>query len=297
VDKPRDMTSVDVLRRLKRKTGPVRMGHTGTLDPLATGVLPVCLGEATKLLNFMELEPKRYRGTLRFGLVTDTWDITGNVIEQRSFATESAQILSQAFARQVGERLLPPPIYSAIKYKGKPLYTYARQGKQVTAVPRKTVVREFTLLENRGTDLEFELLCNRGTYVRSVVYALGEDLGCGACLVSLRRIRCGRFSIDHALSLDRMEEMLEAGRGADALLSPEQVLGHLASYTVEGENEKRIKHGNVLRDNGMERMDLRDDRIGEKILVLARGQAIAIGEIRKDEIGYLLQPVRVLNRG
>jgi tRNA pseudouridine55 synthase len=273
------------------------MGHTGTLDPLATGVLPVCLGEATKLLNFMELEPKTYRGTLRFGLITDTWDITGKVIEQRSFAAESTQSLSGAFARQVGEQLLPPPVYSAVKYKGKPLYAYARQGKHVTTVPRKTVVHKFTLLENRGADLEFELLCNSGTYVRSVVYALGQDLGCGACLLSLRRIRCGRYSIDHALSLDRMEEMLEAGRGSEVLLSPEQVLGHMSSCSVEGEDEKRIKHGNALRESAMKQMDLRDERVGDKILLLARGQGIAIGEIRKDDLGYYLQPIRVLDRG
>ncbi len=297
VDKPRNLTSVDVLRRLKKKTGPVRMGHTGTLDPMATGVLPVCLGEATKLLNYMELEPKTYRGSLRFGLETDTWDITGAVLEQRPVPPTTARFLSGLLTRQVGERFLLPPIYSAIKYKGKPLYAYARKGQKVVTAPRKTFIRSFLMLECRGTDLDFELVCSRGTYVRAVVHELGKELGCGACLVSLRRLRCGRFRIDHARNLAQMEALLEKGRGAEALLPPEQVLGHVPACSVDGENAVRIRQGNPIRGSAVNGMEFRAKRTGEKIRMMANGRLIAVAEVREDDEGFYLQPIRVLNRG
>jgi tRNA pseudouridine55 synthase len=255
------------------------------------------LGEATKLLNFMELDPKTYQGTLRFGLETDTWDITGAVLAKKPVSPMSTRFLSRTLARQVGERFLFPPVYSAIKHRGKPLYAYARQGKPVETVPRRTFIHSFFLLENRGTDLDFELVCSRGTYVRSLVQSLGKELGYGACLVSLRRLRCGRFRIAHARKLTQMEELLEKGRGADALLPPEQVIGHVPACNVEGENAIRVRHGNTLRGSAVNGLDFRGDCEGKKVRIMAHGRLIAVAEIRRDDGGFYLQPVRVLNHG
>jgi len=295
VDKPSNLTSADVLRRLKKKMGSVRLGHAGTLDPMATGVLPVCLGEATKLLNYMTLEPKTYRGRLRFGLETDTWDITGTVLAERPAPAFSSSFLCRVMARQVGEHDLLPPMYSAIKHKGKPLYAYARRGQTVATSPRRTCVHAFWLRAREGRDLEFELICGRGTYVRSVVHALGRDLGCGACLVSLRRLRCGLFRIEHARDLAQMEALLANGRGAEALLSPEKVLRHVPACVVEGEAVERIRHGNPLRPAVMNGMPSASLRQGQKVRMMAGGRIIALAELRRAQDGFYWQPVRVLN--
>ena len=245
----------------------------------------------------MELEPKKYRGTLRLGVETDTWDITGSVMSRGSYTPMTTTALSRLFDEQQGERLLAPPVYSAIKHKGKPLYSYARKGEHVETAPRRTVIHTFRLLENLGTDLTFEMVCSRGTYVRSVVHDLGQKLGCGACLLTLRRLRCGRFTIERSVSLDAMEEILEAGRARDVLIPPEEVLGQLDTCHVEGDNAKRVGHGNPLREQAVEGMNFGLERIGEKILIMTEGRLIAIAEIRQDDAGFFLQPVRVLNRG
>ena len=298
VDKPEHLSSADVLRRLKGKMETVpRMGHAGTLDPMATGVLPVCVGEATKLLNFMELEPKTYRGSLRLGLQTDTWDITGNVLERRPVGPVDTRRLAQTFTAQQGERLLRPPVYSAIKHKGKPLYAYARQGIPVETVPRRTTIHAFTLLSQRGTDLEFQVVCSRGTYVRALVNALGEEMGCGACLLSLRRLGCGRFRIHQAWSLAQMEAMLGGGRGAEVLLPPEELLRHLPAYPVEGEEAVRIRNGSFVRGPFEGGFPVCRRHTGQKVRILEDGLLIAVGEIRQEAPdAWVLKPVRVLNR-
>ena len=297
VDKPEHLTSADVLRRLKRKTGPVRMGHAGTLDPMATGVLLVCLGEATKLLNFMELEPKTYRGTLRFGVRTDTWDITGNVVDRRPVRRMATRHLARMLAAQEGERFLHPPVYSAIKHKGKPLYAYARQGKAVETAPRRTVIHAFLLLSNQGTDVVFELVCSRGTYVRAVVHALGEQMGCGACLLSLRRVGVGRFRIHEARSLQRLEALLADGRGSEVLWTPEALLRHLPACSVEGERAVRVRNGSLLRGEALVDGDVRAQRVGQQVRILENGLLIAVAEVRRDgQEAVFLKPLRVLNR-
>ena len=296
VDKPEGLTSFDVLRALKKMVGRVRMGHTGTLDPLATGVLPVCLGEATKLLNYLKLEPKRYRGRLQLGLETDSWDITGLPVSRKPVPEVSEEYLRAVFAAQEGRKRLRPPVYSAIKFKGKPLYAYAREGNPIQPEYREVVLESFHLVSREEAFLDFDLVCSRGTYVRSVVHALGEKLGCGACLCSLRRLRCGCFGIEQAHTLEQMKQRNETGKISELLIPPERMLDHLPFWSANREEEQRVMNGNPIRGPSLDGMDLNAEKIGAKVCVMARERLLAVGEIREDSNGFFLQPVRVMNR-
>ncbi len=294
VDKPGGLTSLDVVRRLKRCVrGPVRMGHTGTLDPMATGVLPVCVGEATRLIPYMVLEPKTYRGTMRLGVETDTWDVTGRVVAEKKVPELSEEEILAAFTAEEGLRLLEAPMFSAIKYKGRPLYRYARRGESVEVPPRECRIESLRLTERRGETLGFEITCSRGTYVRSVVQSVGRRFGCGAALASLRRLRCGRFRIEEAYPLEGLEREIEEGKGRDALLSPVEILGHLEALEVDEEDRSRLRHGNPLRVR-----DLRRGAAGaegeRRIRLMVGGEVAAVAEVREDDRGPYLQPVRVL---
>ncbi len=296
VDKPAGITSLDAVRRLKKLVSSARMGHTGTLDPLATGVLAVCVGEATKLVPYMRLEPKKYRGELQLGLVTDSWDITGKVVESNDVPFLSGERLEQAFGELEGLQYLEPPVFSAIKYKGRPLYTYARKGVVVDTPPRETFIEAFRLLRREGDLLTFELTCNRGTYVRAVVHAMGKWLGCGACLRSLRRLQCGRFRIEDALPLEELEVFIETRRQAEVLLPPADVLDHLDAYELQGQSEKKVRHGGPLRDADVEYGETLRGRIGERFRIMIEGELAAVAEARSDSLGVFLQPIRVLRR-
>lgn len=296
VDKPAGITSLDVVRRLKKRMLHVRMGHTGTLDPLATGVLAVCVGEATKLVTYMRLEPKKYRGSLQLGLITDSWDITGKVVETNAVPPLSKEDMLVAFEEREGLQYLEPPVFSAIKHKGRPLYTYARKGQFVEMPPRKAFIEAFRLLGRDGDVLEFEMICGRGTYVRSVVHVLGKRLGCGACLRSLRRLQCGRFRIEDAHTLDHLEELIGRKKPFEVLLPPSKVLEHLDAYEVKGKSEKKVRDGSPLRHADLREGEPLQGCIGEKFRIMIQGELVAVAEARRDPTGVFLQPIRVLRR-
>jgi tRNA pseudouridine55 synthase len=296
VDKPAGITSLDAVRRLRALLAPLRIGHTGTLDPLATGLLVVCLGEATKLVPYMRLEPKKYEGSFRLGWVTDTWDCTGKVVERNDVPSLTGERLSRAFAELEGLQYLDPPVFSAIKHKGRPLYAYARKGLAVETAPRKTFIEAFRMLARNEDVVEFELTCSRGTYVRSVVHGMGKRLGCGACLCSLRRLRCGRFRIEEALSLEGLEAIIERKGQEQVLLPPARVLDHLDAYEVVGQSEKKVLHGSPLRDADLHSPEALRGRVGEMFRLLIQGELAAIAEARSDALGIFLQPIRVLLR-
>ncbi len=244
IDKPRGLTSAQVVARVKSELGAKRAGHTGTLDPLATGVLPVCLGSATRLAEYLLADDKGYEGVLRLGVETDTLDSEGQVTRRREAEAREVtpSALSAAMAAFVGACDQVPPMYSAIKRGGRPLYELARAGQIVERAPRRVRIDRFELLQLDPPRARFAVDCSKGTYVRSLVADLGERLGCGAHLQELRRTRSGVFTAEQSVQLsDIKEETLEA-----ALVLPADAVAHLPGYAVAEELIPAISCGQRL---------------------------------------------------
>ncbi len=201
IDKPAGKTSHDIVSQVKKILGAKKAGHTGTLDPMATGVLPVCLNEATKLAGFLADEGKEYLATMLLGVKTDTMDTEGKIIS-RSDQKVSADEIRAAMTRMVGKIQQVPPAYSAVKYCGEPLYKWARKGIVVESAPREVEIQHIAIEDISFPRVIFRVACSKGTYIRALCADVGEMLGCGACLCELRRLRSGLFSEDMAVSLD-----------------------------------------------------------------------------------------------
>ena len=257
IDKPTGWTSMDVCAKLRGIFREKRIGHAGTLDPMATGVLPVFVGRATKAVQFAENGRKEYRAVLKLGTVTDTQDTTGAVLEAHP-VTVGADEVRAALEHFTGELLQLPPMYSALKVNGQKLYDLARQGKTVERKPRAITVYELELLEQSAPD-EFALrvVCSKGTYIRTLCQDLGQALGCGGCMAALRRTEASNFRIDEAVTLE------DVAREGEALLRPtDSLFRQYPAYTIpSAEQERKCLCGNPLRaklPNGLYRVYGRD---------------------------------------
>jgi len=243
LDKPKDMTSTEAVERIKKLLRVRKAGHGGTLDPFATGVLPICLGRATKIAQFILEGDKVYQGTFELGLITETYDLTGEVVERRPVPELSAEEIEEVMQGFVGEIEQVPPPYSAAKYRGQPLYRWARRGVKVEKEPKRVEVLEFRVLSVELPRVHFEVYCSKGTYVRSLVHEVGLRLGCGATLIGLRRLRKGPFTLEQALTLEEVERLHREGRLAERILSVEEALSFIPAITVSREMARRIRHG------------------------------------------------------
>ena len=247
IDKPEGMTSHDVVRVVRRRLGVRKVGHLGTLDPMATGVLPLALGKATRLVEFLKSGRKVYEGTIRLGFSTDTYDREGeptsDVIETR---VTQEQLIQQA-ASMSGDQLQMPPPFSAKKHQGVPAYRLARQGKPVplVACPVRIDALTFTLSVSTSNQVEFTICCSAGTYVRSVAHDLGTNLGCGAHLVRLRRTESGEFSLRESISLAELHQLSIEDLSA-RLIPLNQALSEYPALRVEAETEAAIAQGKVF---------------------------------------------------
>lgn len=223
LDKPGGLSSNDALQKVKRLYRANRAGHTGALDPLATGMLPICLGEATKFSRYLLDTDKRYRVIARLGQRTDTSDADGQVVEERPL-NFSATELAQALESFRGETQQVPSMYSALKYQGRPLYEYARQGIEVPREPRPIVVYELLFIRHEGDELELEIHCSKGTYIRTIIDDLGEKLGCGAHVTFLRRLAVGRYPSERMVTLEQLNALVAQAEAEEtdsaALLDP-----------------------------------------------------------------------------
>lgn len=243
IDKQPDWTSNDVVAKLKGMLHQRRVGHSGTLDPMATGLLVVFVGRATRAVEFAEGHDKRYLASLRLGLVTDTQDISGTVLERRAVSVTRGE-LEAALEAFKGEQGQLPPMYSAIKHKGRPLYEIARKGGEVERKPRKINVYDMRLLgEDRG-DYLLDIRCSKGTYVRTLCHDLGHALGCGGCMSSLRRLEAGGFSVDKAHKLSEVQEYADQGRAEELLLPVDSLFTELNSCVAEAWQERKLRCGN-----------------------------------------------------
>ncbi len=241
IDKPAGLTSHDVVSKVKRILGARKAGHTGTLDPMATGVLPVCLNEATKLAQFLSMENKTYRATMLLGVRTNTQDIEGE-ITQKSDVVISEKDVRRALAVMVGKIRQVPPAYSALKHKGKPLYKYARQGEFPEIAPRNVEIFKIDVKDVLFPSVMFEISCSKGTYIRTLCADIGEMLGCGACLSGLRRLQSGFLTEGMAVSLDDNTGDLK-DRFLSGMLSLSRCLPSMAAIDVNEISVGKLKAG------------------------------------------------------
>ena len=240
VDKPQGWTSQDVTARLRRVFGTRRIGHGGTLDPMATGVLPVFVGRATRAVEFFEHAEKTYETVLRLGITTDTEDRTGTVLSERDVSFTEGQ-LQEALEAFRGEIWQVPPMYSALKVNGQKLCDLARKGKTVERQPRPVTIHELTLVERGENTLRLRVRCSKGTYIRTLCKDIGETLGCGGCMDSLLRISAGEYTISEAVPLQTLldtEEPEAYLRGVDTMFR------NYPAATLTANQETRCRNGN-----------------------------------------------------
>ena len=246
IDKPQVWTSNDVVSRLRRVFNTRRIGHGGTLDPMATGVLPVFVGRATRGVEFFEHAEKVYEATLRFGLTTDTEDITGKTITECEVHLTEEDLLA-VLTKFRGDILQVPPMYSAIKVNGQKLYDLARKGREVERQARPITIHELELLEFAGSEARLRVRCSKGTYIRTLCKDIGEALGCGGCMAALRRVEAGEYTLEGSIPLRQLLDISEAGGDVEHLLRPVDTM--FASHRKLSLNEKQarlVKNGNAF---------------------------------------------------
>ena len=242
VDKPQDWTSQDVTARLRRVFQTRRIGHGGTLDPMATGVLPVFVGRATRAVEFFEHAGKTYETVLRLGITTDTEDITGQVLSRQEVRVTRDQA-EEALEAFWGEILQVPPMYSALKVNGQKLCDLARKGKEVERKPRPVTIHQLELLDFTGQTMALRVRCSKGTYIRTLCKDIGQALGCGGCMAQLRRTQAGAYTIDQAVPL---ETLLQAERPEQYLRGVDTLFAHLPAVTLTAKQELRCRNGNAF---------------------------------------------------
>jgi len=288
VDKPSGMTSHDVVDRLRRATGMRRIGHTGTLDPAATGLLVLCLGTATRLSEFLTGLDKTYEGVILLGTTTDSYDIDGTVLEERQVPPLTQAEIQRVCDDFTGTIMQVPPMLSAVKVGGERLYKLARKGQTVEREPRPITVREFLVLNYTAPNVAFRLCCTRGTYARSLCHDVGERLGCGACLAALRRTAVGKYTVTDALGVDEFttREMV-----ASRLLALDRALD-LPEVRVLRASRRVVETGGVIEMPDMLRACPVDH--GWVQVKSEEGELLALGQVESTAGIRRVLPKRVL---
>lgn len=287
IDKPAGPTSFEVVRQIRRALKVRKAGHLGTLDPFATGLLPLALGAATRLVPFLEDLDKTYLATVELGKETDTQDSTGKVMAEKMVAVSEAEVRAAA-ARFVGDIEQVPPLYSALRHQGRRLYELARRGIEVEVRPRKVTVYRLEIREVRLPRVVLEATCSKGTYMRTLAHDLGRALGCGGHLAALRRLAVGPFRVEEALPLAEATQNPALAR--ERLIPLADCLPFLPALQVDSREAQRLAQGQAVAvpppaggQNG-------------RVRVLSEGRLLAVAEWRRDPRGLLLAPVRVFPR-
>ena len=239
-------TSHDVVAKLRGIVGQKKIGHTGTLDPDAEGVLGVCLGAATRICDMITDATKEYEATLLLGIKTDTLDTSGEIMEQRPTDGVTEALLKQCIEGFVGEIEQIPPMYSAIKVGGKKLYEIARAGETIERKPRKVTIHSIDIVKIDLPECVMRVTCSKGTYIRTLCDDIGRELGCGGCMKHLVRTRVGQFRVEDALKLSEIETIVKEGRIGEILIPPADMFSDLRKVTVTDEGAKKASNGNML---------------------------------------------------
>ena len=292
LDKPEGMTSTAAVAAVKRRLDAAKAGHGGTLDPFATGILPIALGEATKTVSYVVDGVKRYRFTIRWGIATDSEDRDGDVTAQSDIRPDRVAI-EAVLGRFIGEIEQVPPAFSAIKFDGKRAYDLARQGKAPEMAPRIVTIEELRLLETPDADHAiFDAVCGKGTYIRALARDIALALGTVGHLVALRRTQVGPFDEKCAISLDELAENMHVAAACKHLLPVETALDDIPALAVTETEAGRLRNGqavSLVRKGDLDR--IADLEIGDTVLAMADGKLVALARYTAGEI----QPVRVLN--
>lgn len=276
IHKPLGMTSFDVVAKVRRLTGTKKVGHTGTLDPDAEGVLPVCVGRATKLIEFLVEKDKAYRVGLLLGSTTDTQDASGTLLEEKPVEASLDEIKNTILSF-IGTQEQIPPMYSAIKVNGQKLYELARQGVEIERKPRTVHFHSINIIsmERKGDKVSviMDVECSKGTYMRTLCHDIGQALGCGGLMESLIRIRSGPFSLEQSHTLEELNQLKELNQLETALLAPDQAMLALPAVNVKDKDAFRLRNGLTVRNEQLK------DLKGFMRIYHENGRFLAIGKI------------------
>lgn len=272
LDKPRGFTSTQAVNRVKKFLNVKKAGHVGTLDPVATGVLPVCLNKATRVIPFLDDSFKEYITTMELGIVTDTMDKTGNIIQKKDIGKINKSDILQIFKKFTGIIEQIPPMYSAIKKNGVRLYELARKGIEVDRKPRTVHVRKLELIDYEHPLVSFKIDCSKGTYVRVICSDIGEELGCGARMNELRRLKCCNFDISESYEID------ELAKGNFKIIDMDGSLRNLRSFEVNSDLAKDIRYGKPLSKSMLNKMNYDHFSNGEFIKLKHCNQLVSVVE-------------------
>ena len=246
INKPEGPTSFNIVSRIKKLTGEKRVGHAGTLDPSASGVLPVCFGNGTRVIEYLMDSTKDYRAEIEFGITTDTYDAAGSITSIKDSSSVNRNQVETALNRFLGEIQQVPPVYSALKNKGKPYYKLARAGIDVKIESRPVVIHSITIREWHPPVVMIDVTCGKGTYIRSIAHDLGQIIGCGAHMKSLVRRRYGPFSLYNTVSLNELEQSLSGSYWQRYIHPIDSVLLHLRAIVVNDDTRQAIQHGRTI---------------------------------------------------
>ncbi|MBI4762687.1 MAG: tRNA pseudouridine(55) synthase TruB [Chloroflexota bacterium] len=279
VDKPVGMTSHDVVQAIRNGTGLRRAGHTGTLDPRASGVLVILVGPAVRLSEYVSASDKRYQAIIRLGAKTDTFDADGKFTQSNQPINITEQQFEEVLKTFIGEIEQTPPPYSAVKVQGRKAYEMARKGEEVDLAPRKITVHHLEVLEWAPPEVVIDVHCSSGTYVRSLANDLGEKLGCGAYLVGLRRTKSGRFSLRDAVPLRKLQEAFQAGNWYQYLIPAAEALADWPAIELNPDEVEGVRHGHRVKAEA-------DTPVGKRVRgVSTQGELVALLECVIDEDG------------
>ena len=293
VDKPPGPTSHDVVAAVRRFSGQRRVGHAGTLDPMATGVLLVCLGRATRVSEYLMASSKTYRAAIHLGITTKTDDLDGEITGKAS-AEVTLREVETVLERFIGRISQVPPMYSAIKRGGKPLYKLARQGITLQVPPRPVEIHDLRIAKWTPPLLQVVVRCGPGTYIRALARDLGQALGCGAHLASLRRTQSGQFAVEQAVSLERLRKAFAAGTEIEFLHPPDVALSHLPALHLDTETARRLAMGQRVKGPGETRWDASTSGSTQARAYGPGGQFVAV--VSRDEKTGSWQPRKVFVR-
>ena len=302
VDKPEGITSLDVVREVKRRLGVKKAGHIGTLDPFATGVLPIAVNEGTKLVPFLDEEPKEYEALMKLGEETTTDDVTGKVVHGETWEHVSPEMIHHVFQTFLGKIQQIPPMFSAVKVEGKPLYRSARKGMEVERKEREVEIFHIQIEELHPPQVRFRVSCSKGTYIRSLARDIGRKIGCGAHLLQLRRLRSGPFTLEKAIRWKALKDLSKTENLFPWVISLKEALPNLPEVIGDERLLRRVRFGKemVVRDLCAQTLPAFEKGAWLKITSPEEGLvAILRSEIRGTDISLatpetvVLRPLRV----